>query len=239
MNNLTDIIKHRNKSRLCGLLLFLLLLAPMACTNDAPPMGNTVVGRDSLPVMVTRGVSKLITDSGVIRYKIITEEWRVFDRTNPPRWEFPKGLYLERYDNQFRVDLRFSADSAWLYRQQVWKMRGNVAFEDKASQTRLRTQELFWNMQTGEMWSNVYTTLKQPQQEIEGTWFRATLRDGHPTKYHVKQSRGFMPMGDMGGGSSNGASSQPGDTATASDSTSNQPQRGAPQSRPKTKTAAS
>ncbi len=239
MNNLTDIIKHRNKSRLCGLLLFLLLLAPMACTNDAPPMGNTVVGRDSLPVMVTRGVSKLITDSGVIRYKIITEEWRVFDRTNPPRWEFPKGLYLERYDNQFKVDLRFSADSAWLYRQQVWKMRGNVAFEDKASQTRLRTQELFWNMQTGEMWSNVYTTLKQPQQEIEGTWFRATLRDGHPTKYHVKQSRGFMPMGDMGGGSSNGASSQPGDTATASDSTSNQPQRGAPQSRPKTKTAAS
>lgn len=230
MNNLTDIIKHRNKSRLCGLLLFLLLLAPMACTNDAPPMGNTVVGRDSLPVMVTRGVSKLITDSGVIRYKIITEEWRVFDRTNPPRWEFPKGLYLERYDNQFKVDLRFSADSAWLYRQQVWKMRGNVAFEDKASQTRLRTQELFWNMQTGEMWSNVYTTLKQPQQEIEGTWFRATLRDGHPTKYHVKQSRGFMPMGDMGGGSSNGASSQPGDTATASDSTSNQPQRGAPQS---------
>ncbi len=239
MNNLTDIIKHRNKSRLCGLLLFLLLLAPMACTNDAPPMGNTVVGRDSLPVMVTRGVSKLITDSGVIRYKIITEEWRVFDRTNPPRWEFPKGLYLERYDNQFKVDLRFSADSAWLYRQQVWKMRGNVAFEDKASQTRLRTQELFWNMQTGEMWSNVYTTLKQPQQEIEGTWFRATLRDGHPTKYHVKQSRGFMPMGDMGGGSPNGASSQPGDTATASDSTSNQPQRGAPQSRPKTKTAAS
>lgn len=235
MNKLPDIIRDKNKSRLCGLLLFLLLLAPMACTNDAPPMGNTVVGRDSLPVMVTHGVSKLITDSGVIRYKIITEEWRIFDRTKPPRWEFPKGLYLERYDNQFKVDLRFSADSAWLYQQKVWKMRGNVAFEDKTSQTRLRTQELFWDMQTGEMWSNVYTALKQPHQEIEGTWFRATLQNGRPTKYHVKQSSGFMPMGDMGDGAPGASGNQPGDTATASDSTARQPLRDAPQSRPKTK----
>lgn len=235
MNILPNILKGKNKSRLCGLLLFLLLLAPIACTNDAPPMGKTVVGRDSLPVMVTRGVSKLITDSGVIRYKIITEEWRVFDRTNPPRWEFPKGLYLERYDNQFKVDLRFTADSAWLYQQKVWKMQGNVAFEDKASQTRLRTQELFWNMQTGEMWSDVYTTLKQPQQEIQGTWFRATLRDGRPTKYHVRQSSGFMPMGDMGSNGSASQGSQPADTASASDSVRQQPLRGAPQSHPKTK----
>lgn len=44
-------------------------------------MGARVVNRDSLPVMTTRGVSKLITDSGVVRYKIIAEEWRVYDRT--------------------------------------------------------------------------------------------------------------------------------------------------------------
>ena len=89
---------------------------PLSCTNDAPPMGNTVTGRDSLPVMTTYGVSKLITDSGVVRYKIITEEWRIYDKTTPPRWEFPKGLFLERYDNKFKVDLRFAADSAWARR---------------------------------------------------------------------------------------------------------------------------
>ena len=88
--------------------LFLLLASPVACSNDAPPVGNTVVGRDSLPVMVTRGVSKIITDSGIVRYKIITEEWRIYDKTTPPRWEFPKGLFLERYDNKFKVDLRFT-----------------------------------------------------------------------------------------------------------------------------------
>lgn len=185
-------------SRLLLPLLLLLLVLPLACTNDAPPMGERVTKRDSLPVMVTQGVSKLITDSGVVRYKIIAEEWRVYDKTKPPRWEFPKGLFLERYDDKFKVDMRFCADSAWLYNQNVWKLRGHVMLDDKTAQSCLRTEELYWNMQTGELSSNLYTLLKQPQQEIEGNWFRAVMRNGRPTQYHIKQSKGFMPMGDVG-----------------------------------------
>lgn len=211
--------------------IFLLLASPVACSNDAPPVGNTVVGRDSLPVMVTRGVSKIITDSGIVRYKIITEEWRIYDKTTPPRWEFPKGLFLERYDNKFKVDLRFAADSAWLYDQNLWKLRGHVLLDDKTSQSKLRTQELYWNMRTGEMSSNVHTYLKQPEQEIEGNWFRATLQNGHATQYHVKQSSGFMPMGDIGGTSATSAPAQSG--ATNKDTAAAQPQHEAPVSRPK------
>lgn len=166
--------------------------------------------------------------------QIIAEEWRIYDKTTPPRWEFPKGLFLERYDNKFKVNLRFAADSAWLYNQNVWKLRGNVVLDDKTSQSRLRTQELYWNMQTGEMASNVHTILKQPQQEIEGTWFRATMQNGHPTQYHIRQSRGFMPMGDVAGpqqpqpnASDNGGQAQ-------ADSTQ-QPKRDAPVSHPKTR----
>lgn len=214
--------------------LLTMLTVPLSCTNDAPPMGNTVIGRDSLPVMTTYGVSKLITDSGVVRYKIIAEEWRIYDKTTPPRWEFPKGLFLERYDNKFKVNLRFAADSAWLYNQNVWKLRGNVVLDDKTSQSRLRTQELYWNMQTGEMASNVHTTLKQPQQEIEGTWFRATMQNGRPTQYHIRQSRGFMPMGDAAGPQQPqpNASDNGGQTQTDS---MQQPKRDAPVSHPKTR----
>lgn len=181
-------------------------------------MGARVVNRDSLPVMTTRGVSKLITDSGVVRYKIIAEEWRVYDRTTPPRWEFPKGLFLERYDDKFKVDMRFCADSAWLYNQNFWKLKGHVMLDDKSAQSRLRTEELYWNMQTGELSSNVHTFLKQPQQEIEGNWFRATIRNGHPTQYHVKQSRGFMPMND--GFTTGGGTAQSTNTAQPNDTTS-------------------
>lgn len=148
--------------------------------------------------MVTRGVSKLISDSGIIRYKLIAEEWRVYDKTMPPRWEFPKGIFLERYDDKFKVNLHITADSAWLYDQKIWKLRGNIVLDDETARTHLTTQELYWDMQTGKLSSDVYTHLTEPNQEIEGDWFRATIINKRVTQYHVRQSRGFMPMGDMG-----------------------------------------
>ena len=54
----------------CLLGLFALSLSFSACDNGGPPNGSAVRNRDSLPMMVTYGVSKLISDSGVVRYKI-------------------------------------------------------------------------------------------------------------------------------------------------------------------------
>ena len=189
-----------------------LALITGSCGNEAPPMGNAVTNRDSLPVMVTHGVSKLISDSGIIRYKMIAEEWRVFDKTNPPRWEFPQGIFIERYDDKFKVNLYITADTAWLYDQNLWKLHGHIVLHDKEAQSRLNTEELFWNMRTGELASDVYTRLTEPEQEIEGNWFRATLRNGRPSQYHVRQSKGFMPMNSSFTDSPT-APQQPGDTA--------------------------
>ena len=57
------------------------LSALAGCGSEAPPMGDAMPQRDSMPVMTTFGVSKLISDSGVMRYKMVAEEWRVFDKT--------------------------------------------------------------------------------------------------------------------------------------------------------------
>ncbi len=192
-------------------------------------MGSAVRNRDSLPVMVTTGVSKLISDSGVTRYKIVAEEWRVYDKTTPPRWEFPKGVFLERYDDKFKVNLHITADSAWLYNQKLWELRGHVTLHDEAAGTRLYTQELFWDMNTGELRSDVHTRLIEPDQEIEGNWFRATIINRQLTSYHVRQGKGFMPMSDKDTAPA-APSPAPGDTTQVSTGI---PPREAPSSRPK------
>lgn len=43
-------------------------------------MGEAITERDSLPVMTTLGVTTLISDSGVTRYRVNTEEWMMYDR---------------------------------------------------------------------------------------------------------------------------------------------------------------
>ena len=52
-------------------------------------------------------------------------------------------------------------------------------------------------MRTGELSSNVYTRLVEPHQAIEGDWFRARIVNNEPTEYHIRQSKGFLPMGDI------------------------------------------
>ncbi len=177
-----------------GFLLFFSLLSVFfaaGCGNDAPPTGAAVVQRDSLPVMVTYGVSKLISDSGVVKYKIIAEEWRVFDKTDPPRQEFPKGLFLQRFNKDFQVDLYITADTAYCYNQNLWELRGRIFVNNFANGTTFRTEELFWNMARHEIYSNKYMHIITPDRDLEGDWFRSNEA---MTQYHIKQSRGFMPM---------------------------------------------
>lgn len=171
--------------------LLLILFLPLACTSDAPPMGPQVECRDSLPVMATRGVSKLISDSGIVRYKIIAEEWLVFDKTRPQRQEFPKGVYLERYDDSARVNLHITADTAYCFDQYLWKLRGRVVMNDRAKQITYSSDELYWDMRKHIFYSNSPMTLQEPDRLICGNWFES---DEQMKQYRVGTTKGYMPM---------------------------------------------
>ena len=75
-----------------------------ACSGDEKKLAEAITERDSLPSMKTLGVTTLISDSGITRYKIITEEWEIYDKKNPPYWAFEKGVYLEKFDSLFHID---------------------------------------------------------------------------------------------------------------------------------------
>ena len=64
-------------------------------------MAEAINEDDSLPDMRTLGVTSWVSDSGMIRYKIVTEEWLVYSKRNPPFWAFEKGVYLEKFDTLF------------------------------------------------------------------------------------------------------------------------------------------
>lgn len=70
-----------------------------ACGSKEKPTAAAVKEGDSLPDMRTTGVTTLVSDSGMIRYKIITAEWLIYSHRNPPFWAFEKGIYLEKFDS--------------------------------------------------------------------------------------------------------------------------------------------
>lgn len=180
-------------------LLYLIVCALTACAalsvtgcgKDAPPEAAAVKNREQVPIMVSRGVSKLISDSGITRYKLITEEWAVFDQTDPPRQDFKKGILILRLDKKMAVDMQITADTAYWYDQHLWELRGRVYVENEVSKVTYRSEKLYWDMNAHEFYSDVWMHVVTPEREVEGTRFRANEQ---MTKYEVDNDRGSMPM---------------------------------------------
>ena len=74
-----------------------------SCQNKEETTGGYIENRDSIPILKSIGVSTLISDSGVVRYKIISEDWFVYDKKDPPYWSFEKGLFIEKFDEEYHV----------------------------------------------------------------------------------------------------------------------------------------
>ncbi len=152
----------------------------------------SVSAADSLLALRSQGVSTLISDSGVLRYKIVAEVWDIQNNTSPATWYFSKGLLLTRFDQERKVDLYVQADTAYLHEQRTWELRGRVNIKNMEG-TLFRTEEFFWDMDRHEMWSNLFMRITTPTRELQGTTFRSNEQ---MTDYFISNSAGAFPASD-------------------------------------------
>ena len=173
--------------------LFTLLLF-VACTEAVEHTAPAVRDRDSVAMMRSYGVNTLISDSGVIKYRIVTEEWFVNMAKKPSRWEFMKGVFFEQFDEKFHVEGYIQADTAWYFDQEkLWKLRGRVRIRNVNGLV-YTSEELYWDGIRHEFYSNVFSKVVTPERTLQGTYF---LSDEHMRHYTVSNSKGsFVPGKD-------------------------------------------
>lgn len=167
-----------------------------SCEGQKEHTAPAVHDRDSASMMISYGVNTLISDSGVIKYRIVTERWEVNTVRNPSRWIFEKGLFFEQFDEKFHVQLYIQCDTAYYYDQKkLWELRSRVSILTKDG-LRFTSQQLFWDQASHELYSNVPSRLVTPDRTLEGTYFRS---DERMTRYYVSNSRGSFEKTDIAG----------------------------------------
>ena len=167
-----------------------------SCEQQVEHTAPAIHARDSVATMTTWGVNTLVSDSGVIKYRIVAERWEINENKRPPRWIFDKGLFLTEFDDKFHVHAYIQADTAYYYNQQrLWELRSRVRILTKDG-LRFSSQQLFWDENKHELYSHVHSRLVTPERTLEGTYFRS---DERMTKYYVSDSKGSFERSDLDG----------------------------------------
>lgn len=178
----------------------LLFTFPMSlftsCGEPAEHTAPPIYDRDSASMMVSYGVNTLISDSGVIKYRIVTERWDVNTVREPSRWTFEKGVFFEQFDEKFHVQAYVQADTAWYFDQKkLWHLRGRVRIRN-VNGLIYQSEELYWDGMRHELYSNVFSRVTTPERTMEGTYF---LSDEQMTHYTVSNSKGSFEREDITG----------------------------------------
>ena len=137
------------------ILAAVVLTALTACGGEMQEhTAPAIHDRDSVSMMTSYGVNTLISDSGVIKYRIVTERWDVNTVRVPSRWTFEKGVFFEQFDEKFHVQAYIQADTAWYYDQKkLWHLRGRVRIRN-INGLIYTSEELFWDGISHELYSN-------------------------------------------------------------------------------------
>lgn len=168
--------------------IVMLLLFP-SCDGNKKVLGAAITERDSLPIMATYGVTSLISDSGVTRYRLNTDEWLVYDKKKPSYWAFEKGVYLEQFDSLLNIAASVKADTAYYYdREKLWKLVGNVDIKNLKGE-RFNTELLYWNQATQKIYSDKFIRIEQPDKIITGHGFDSNQQ---MTIYEIDNVEGII-----------------------------------------------
>nr|WP_296937385.1 LPS export ABC transporter periplasmic protein LptC [Prevotella sp.] len=168
----------------------------LACEDQHEHTAPAIHARDSVAVMVSYGVNTLISDSGVAKYRIVTEQWDVNTNLNPSRWLFNKGIFLQQFDEKFHVQAYIQCDTAYYYDQlKLWELRSRVRILTKDG-LHFSSNQLFWDENKHELYSHVFSRLVTPERTLQGAYFRS---DEKMTKYYVSNTKGSFIRGDLDG----------------------------------------
>lgn len=157
-----------------------------ACVNDIEKI-KAFNSTEILPVLYAENFETLFSDSGVVRFMLRTPELKRFETDESSFIEFPKGIYLVRYDRNRQVVSTITARYAKQFvKEHRWEAKNDVIATNNSGDT-LKTEHLVWDEQTGRIYNNEYVQIIRPDQILTGIGFDA---DQSLQNWRIRNPRG-------------------------------------------------
>lgn len=174
------------------ILMVLLVLVVVGCRRrDVRLRADAIVDRTAIAVLEAHDVNTIISDSGIIRYRIKAPMWKVYDKADTPYWEFPDGIYLEKFNLNLEADATIEADYAHYDEPaQRWTLQGNVKAINLEGE-QFETPLLFWEQKSESVYSDSSIVITRESSIIKGVGFRSNQE---MTQYTILRPTGVFPI---------------------------------------------
>lgn len=167
-----------------------MLLVVVSCRKERKIDRSNLDSR-TLPTMRTTNVNTLISDSGIVQYRIVSPLWLAYEQVDTPYWRFPEGLYLRRLDPFGNVIATVASDSAIYYKnQRLWQLDGRVEIT-RVPKDLFQTEQLFWDERQHLLYTSRFMHIENATHMLEGDGFRS---DDRLTRYTIVKPKGIFPL---------------------------------------------
>ena len=118
------------------------------------------------PLREAENVETYFSEHDKIKVKMLAD--LVYELKNGDR-EFPKGIYLEFFNEFGRLESTLKANHAYFFKEEnKWRGRGNVEVKNVEKNEQLNTEELFWKPVEKKIFTEKFVTIRQEGDVIYG-----------------------------------------------------------------------
>ena len=187
---------HNETDSLRGMAIFCMMIAVplyffISCSWGKKDFVDFEFDSETSYNMKTTEVTMLISDSGITKFRLETQEWYVFDEASEPYYYFPEKVSGEQLDTLLNVVAEFHADTAYYYsNKKLWKLIGNVKAINQEN-AQFETSLLYWNNAEGRIYSDQFIRITKGEYINTGTGFESnqTL-----SEYSIFNSTAEIPL---------------------------------------------
>ena len=169
----------------------IVILVLQSCSSSLENSASLGVERDSAAVMKTYSVTTLVSDSGVTRFRVKTDEWLVFDKKAKPAWDFPKGIHLEQFDENLEIHSEVDAKKAIYYTElEEWILSDSVSAVNVEGE-KFESEILYVHQKEDRIFTDKFVKITQKDKIITGIGMESNQR---LTKYKILKPQGIIPL---------------------------------------------
>lgn len=123
------------------------------------------------PLREVEKVETFYSENEMVKMKMVAD--LVYEFQNGDK-EFPKGIYVEFFDETGRLESTLRANHAFYFKtENQWRGRGRVEVKNIAKNEQLNTEELFWKQTEEKIFTDKFVTIRQQSDVLYGQGLEA------------------------------------------------------------------